>query len=251
MMSKPFLQDASPAQSEDAPRQSGGWARRLGARLLHEAMEAIPPTLFFFIGFNLIVLTTNLLVAQYLVAISNFALATMAALVVGKAVLVANNLPFIRHYDRAPLIQPILFKTGVYWMVVFIARLLERFVHFSVVERGPPGEFFSYLASTFSWDRFSAISIWIFVLFLIYVTATEFGQLFGRGEIPRLLFTRRPSDLQLGRRQRAREMLRLSRLADESSFDQLRDPNSVAHRELIDIMRRLARPASTAPDPTP
>ena len=73
--------------------KAAGVAHGIGARLLHETREALPPTLFFFIGFNFIVLTTNLLVAQYLVAVSNFMLATMAALVVGKAVLVANKMP--------------------------------------------------------------------------------------------------------------------------------------------------------------
>jgi hypothetical protein len=63
-----------------------GAARRIGARLLHEAREALPPTIFFFVGFNFVVLTTNLLVAEYAVAVSNFMLATVAALVVGKAV---------------------------------------------------------------------------------------------------------------------------------------------------------------------
>ena len=92
---------------------SDGIARRIGARLLHEVREALPPTIFFFVGFNFIVLTTNLLVAQYLVVVSNFMLATVAALVVGKAVLVANKIALLRRYDRAPLIQPILFKTGV------------------------------------------------------------------------------------------------------------------------------------------
>ena len=82
-----------------------------------------------FIGFNFIVFTTNLLVAQYSVAVSSFMLATVAALVVGKAVLVANHMPLLRRYDRAPLIQPILFKTAFYWVIVFLARLLERFVH--------------------------------------------------------------------------------------------------------------------------
>jgi hypothetical protein len=42
------------------------------------------------------VLTANLLVAEYLVAVSNFMLATIAALVVGKAVLVANAMPYLR-----------------------------------------------------------------------------------------------------------------------------------------------------------
>jgi hypothetical protein len=79
------------------------------------------------------------------------------------------------------------------------------------------------------------------VLFLIYETVAEFRHLFGPGEIPRLLFTRRPSELQLNRRQRIRELLRLSRLADEHSFDEFRNPASAAHEQLIGIMRRLAR----------
>src|ERR1700726_1397566 len=137
---------------------SAGIARRIGARLLHEVREALPPTIFFFVGFNFVVLTSNLLVAQYLVGLTNFMLATMAALVVGKAVLVGNRIPLLRRYDRAALIKPILFKTVFYWVIVFFARILERFVHF-VVEGNPPGDFIPYLITTFSWQRFSAISL--------------------------------------------------------------------------------------------
>jgi len=32
----------------------------------------------------------------------------------------------LRRYDRAPLIQPILYKTAFYWVVVFFVRLLEE-----------------------------------------------------------------------------------------------------------------------------
>jgi len=231
--------DAAPA--DVSGEQAPPLARRIGVRILHEMLQAVPPTVFFLVGFNLIVLTTNLLVAQYLVAVSNFMLATVAALVVGKAVLVANNLPMIRHYDRAPLIQPILFKTAVYWIIVFVARLLERFVHFSVIDRNSPFDFGPYLLQTFSWSRFIAISLWILVLFFVYVGATEFSQLFGPGEIMRLLFTRRPSDLQLNRRQRMHELLRLRRLADERSTDEFRDQHSAPHQELVDIVSRLAR----------
>jgi len=41
-------------------------------------------------------------------------------------------------------------------------------VHFSLIEHNPPGDFIAYLIATFSWHRFSAISLWILVLFLIY-----------------------------------------------------------------------------------
>jgi hypothetical protein len=215
--------------------------RRVGARILHELSRALPPTIFFFVGFNFIVLTTNLLVAEYAVAVSNFMLATLSALIVGKAVITANAMPFLKLFDRAPLIQPILFKTAVYWVAVFFARLAERFVHFSIIDGNRPGAFVAYLISDFSWHRFIAISLWILVLFLIYVTASEFTQLFGSGEVRRLLFAYRPSELQLNRRQRARELLRLSRLADEYEVDEFRDPQSVAHHKLVEMIQRLAR----------
>jgi hypothetical protein len=96
-----------------------GLVRRTGAFLLREFREILPPTIFFFIGFNLILLTTNLLLADYGEAFGSFMLATAAALVVGKAVLVANAMRSIRRYDRAPLIRPVLFKTAFYWAIVF------------------------------------------------------------------------------------------------------------------------------------
>jgi hypothetical protein len=116
-----------------------------------------------------------------------------------------------------------------------LRRLLERFVHF-VFEGNPPADFISYLVSTFSWHRFSAISLWILVLFLIYVTASEMSHLFGTGEVRRLFFTSRPSELQLNRRQRMRELLRLRRLADAHTVGEFRNPASDAHHELVEII---------------
>src|SRR5215831_4524244 len=240
MRIQPASLDDHRAAIEVSANKTARVARRIGAWILHEWLEMLPPTIFFFIGFNFIVLTTNLLVAQYLVAVSNFMLATLAALVVGKAVLVAHKLALLRRYDRAPLIQPILYKTAFYWVVVFFVRLLERFVHFAL-EGNPPGDFISYLITTFSWHRFSAISLWILVLFLIYVTATEVSHLFGPGELRRLFFTSRPSELQLNRRQRMGGLLRLSRLMDAHSIDEFRDPTNPAHGRLIDILQPLAR----------
>jgi hypothetical protein len=243
MRSAPVVDDRkSPGFEADADPgpASGGFARRAGAFVLHEFREMLPPTIFFFIGFNLIVLTTNLLLANYDAQFSSFMLNTAAALVVGKAVLVANAIRSIRRYDRAPLIRPILFKTAFYWAIVFVARLLEHFIKFWLVEHHPLGSFVPHMIATFSWDRFIAIQLWIFVLFLIYVTATELNHLFGEGELWHILFTSRPSELPLNRRQRILELVRLSKLADSHSVDEFRDPASVAHTQLVDIVRRLA-----------
>jgi len=224
-----------------ASAQPAGFGRRAGAWILHELGEILPPMIFFFVGFNLIVLTTNLILADYFVAFASFMLATGGALIVGKVVPVVNALPFLGRYDRAPLIQPILFKTLVYWIAVFLARLLERFVEFWLVEHHPVSEFLPYMISTFSWHRFAAIQIWILVLFLIYLTASEFNHLFGKGELRRVLFTYRPSEFQLNRRQRIRELIRLSHLADAHSANEFRDPTNTAHRQMVEIVQRLAR----------
>src|SRR5271166_2872812 len=143
----------------DALAPPAGFGRRAGAWFVHELGEMLPPTIFFLIGFNLIVLTTKLLVADYFVAVGSFMVATVGALVVGKSVLVANAMPFLRRYDRAPLIQPILFKTFVYWAIVFIARLLEAFVHFWLIDHNPAGAFLPHMISIFSWHRFAAIQL--------------------------------------------------------------------------------------------
>ena len=219
----------------------------MGAFLLREFLEILPPTIFFFIGFNLIVLTTNLILADYGGQVASFIIATTSALVVAKAVLVANAMPAIRRYDRAPLIRPILFKTVFYWAAVFIVRLLEHWIRYRFGGDYVFGGFVPHVVANFSWDRFIAIQLWIFILFLIYVTASEFNRLFGHGELGRILFTYRPSELQLNRRERIHELVRLGKLADAHSLDELRDPASSAHAQLVDIVQRLSRQARPHP----
>src|SRR5947207_6175031 len=84
--------------------------RRLLSFLGREFREILPPTLFFFVGFNLILLTKRLILEDYLIQYAGFLVATTSALLVGKSVLVANTMPFLRRFDNAPLVYPILFK---------------------------------------------------------------------------------------------------------------------------------------------
>jgi hypothetical protein len=119
--------------------------------IVKEFREAVPPIVFFLIGFNLVELTTQLILAQYFVRLANFMVATAMALIVGKAVLVADVLlPFMRRSDNAPMIRPILFKTVIYWAVVFVARFLEGLVEY-LIGGGTLGELPQYVVLHFSW----------------------------------------------------------------------------------------------------
>jgi hypothetical protein len=176
---------------------------RVLAFFIREFKEMIPPTLFFAVGFNLIVLTTQLVLDDYRLRFLNFMVATTAALVVGKSVLVANALPFLRRFDGAPLIWPILFKTFVYFVVVFLVRLLEEIIEY-LASGGTLAGIPEYVHQHFTWHRFAAIQIWIFVLFLIYTTADEMSSLFGEGELVRTFFISRSPVLELTRKGSAR-----------------------------------------------
>ena len=77
-------------------------SRLLTFLLIKERREVVPPTVFFAIGFNLVVLTTDLILADYLVSFGSFMVGTVTALVVVKSVLLANAVPYLRRFDTSP-----------------------------------------------------------------------------------------------------------------------------------------------------
>jgi len=222
-----------------APEKAAPIWRRAFDWWLVQVKHMLPPTLFFFVGFNLILFTRWMTLQEHGIPFTNFFAATLAALLVGKAVLVVDNLPFMHRFDGAPLIQPILFKSAIYWVCVFLFRIAEGLFHF-MGEGGSLGDFPAYLAAQFSWPRFLSIQIWLMVLFLVYVTAHELDTLFGDGELPRLFLRWHSSEAKLTRRQRIRLLSRLNRLTEANSVEVISEKGSRAHTELVLILRQLA-----------
>ena len=58
------------------------------------------------------------------------------------------------------------------------------------------GGFPEYVANHFTWHRFAAIQIWIFVLFLIYVSVTELNTRLGQGALWKAFFAKRSSEMK-------------------------------------------------------
>ena len=165
----------------------------VSAFLIKELKEVLPPTVFFAVSFNLLVLTIDLVLADYVRTFFSFLVATTTALVVGKSVLVANALPTLRRCATAPVIQTVLFKTVIYWAVVFLVRFLEKLVEY-LFAGGTFAGIPEYLTTHFTWHRFAAIQIWIFVLFLIYCSIVELNALLGNGELGKIFFSRRSKE---------------------------------------------------------
>ena len=220
--------------------------RRVLAWYVELMKEVLPPTSFFFIGFTLIAWTKRMILQEHGIEFGGFLTAVVAALLVGKAVLVTDHMPFMRRFDGAPLIQPILFKAAIYWVCVFVVRLGEWLLHF-LREGGTLAGAPQHLVQSFSWPRFLTIQVWLMVLFLIYVTIHELNSLFGDGELYRLFFRWRSTQAKLTRRQRIRLLTRLSRLTEANPVEAFSDPRSPAHTELVAIVRMLASPPAAVP----
>lgn len=204
-----------------------------------EVRGMTPAVIFFFVGFNMVLLTKQLFLDAYLITLADLMLAAVSALIAGKVVLVGDAIPLMRRYENAPLAYSVLYKTIFYVVLVFAARLIEAGIPF--ISHGGWTAFIEHMLNTFSWQRFIATQLWIITLFAIYVTGAELSRLFGDGELRKIFFTRRSSALALTRRQRFREMVRLHHLADAHTVEEFRDPDSTAHREMIAVIRRIAR----------
>lgn len=229
-MSRPDVATSAPAP---IVRRAFDW-------WLTEVKHILPPTIFFFVGFNLILWTKSLILEEDSIEfVGFFGTAVVAALLVGKAVLIADKLSFMRRFDGAPLIQPILFKSALYWVCVLIVRLAEVLIDF-LASGGAISEFPAYLTAHFSWPRFLSVQIWLMVLFLVYVTMHELNMLFGDGELYRVFFRWRSSKAKLTRRQRIRLLTRLNRLTEANPITALSEPGAPAHAELVHILRQLA-----------
>ena len=68
------------------------------AKIKHEMLKMLPPTIFFFVMLNIVLLIRALLTRGTGLSLPTFATVLISALILGKAVLLANMLPFINRF---------------------------------------------------------------------------------------------------------------------------------------------------------
>ena len=161
--------------------------RKLFARLKKEFLAVLPPTIFFFVALHLVVLLRILMLHGTGVRLKTSVSVTVAALILGKAVLIADLLPFINRYPRKPLIYNVLWKTAIYMTVAMVVTYLERLVGFSRKAGGVVAGHRALLAQI-SWPHFWAIQILLFVLILMYCTTRELIRMIGAEKARRMFF---------------------------------------------------------------
>jgi hypothetical protein len=158
-------------------------------RVRREFLQVLPPTIFFLLAFNVVALTTVLMLTEHGVKVPPVFTATLLALIVGKVILVADHLPFINRFPDKPLIYNILWKTFIYMLAVTLARYLEHFIPLLWNGAGV-AEAHRHIADNLVWPRFVAIQIWLLVLFLFYAVLVELVRALGRQRVIKMFFGR-------------------------------------------------------------
>jgi hypothetical protein len=154
---------------------------------MREARHALPPMVFFLVSFNLLVLTVALIARGESGDLPSYAAATVAALVCGKAVLIADKLPFFNRFPDRPLIWNVIWKALLYVAITVLFRLIETMIHGWLYDRHV-GAGVEHALAGFAWPRFLIIQLWLAALFLVYTLFSELVLTFGRERMMRLFF---------------------------------------------------------------
>lgn len=157
------------------------------AKIKEEFMAMIPPTIFFFVALHIVAFVRVLMLKGTGIAPTTSVAVTIAALILGKSVLLADMLPMINRFPERPLIYNVAWKTAIYLVVAAIVHYLERLVDFWRAAGGfVAGN--EKLLSEMVWPHFWAIQIILFVLILMYCTMHELIQVIGADRFRRMFF---------------------------------------------------------------
>jgi hypothetical protein len=159
----------------------------LSQKVKHELRELIPVTLYFFVTFQLLALTDELVLKQYGIRVSVFVAAMIGALIAAKVIVITDHLALLNRFPNKPPVYKIVWKTLVYFAAWLLVRYSEHFIHFWRAT-GNPAEANSRIFTEIVWPHFWAVQLWMFILLLVFCTARELVRALGRERITALFF---------------------------------------------------------------
>jgi hypothetical protein len=156
-------------------------------KLKEEFLALLPPTIFFFVALHIVGLVRLLMTKGTGLPVTSSAQIALAALIIGKAVLLADLLPAINRFPKKPLIYNIAWKTIIYFLIASFIHYLERLYDFSK-EAGGFAAGNQKLLAEIVWPHFLALQIVLLMLVLSYCVIREIGRVVGEDRLLRLLF---------------------------------------------------------------
>ena len=160
---------------------------KLSTTLKKEFFELLPPTIFFFVALHIVAFVRVLMLKGTGISPLSTMSIAVAALILGKAVLIADMLPMINRFPNKPLIYNVAWKTLIYLLAATLIHYLERLIDFW----RQAGSFVAgnqKLLAEIVWPHFWAIQIILLVLIVMYCTMHELVRVIGKEKVLRIFF---------------------------------------------------------------
>lgn len=155
---------------------------------LKEEVEAlIPPAIFFFVALHLVALVRALMLKGTGITPATSLSVTLAALIIAKAVLIADMLPFINLYPHKPLAWNVAWKSVVYSLIAMLVHYLERLIEYWRQAGGFVAGNEKLLAEII-WPHFWATQIFLVVMVFMYVCLRELIRVIGPDKVREIFF---------------------------------------------------------------
>ena len=157
------------------------------SKLKKEFLALLPPTIFFFVALHIVAFIRVLMLKGTGISALSSVSVAVAALILGKAVLLADMLPAINRFPHKPLIYNVAWKTLIYLVMSALIHYIERLIEFWRQAGGlVAGN--EKLLSEMVWPHFWAIQIILFVLIVMYCTMHELVRVIGKEKVLRIFF---------------------------------------------------------------
>jgi hypothetical protein len=162
------------------------------AKLKEEFFKLLPPMIFFFVALHIVMFIHVLMLKGTGISPLSSVSIAVAALILGKAVLVADMLPMINRFPHKPLIYNVAWKTLIYWLMATLIHYVERLIDFW----RHAGGFVAGNKKLFAeiiWPHFWAVQIILFILIAMYCTVHELVRVIGKEKALRIFFGPMPA----------------------------------------------------------
>ena len=160
---------------------------KLVSKLKEEFLALLPPMIFFFVALHIVAFIRVLMLKGTGISPLTSVSVAVAALILGKAVLIADMLPLINRFPSKPLIYNVTWKTLIYLAMSAVIHYLERLVE-SWRHAGGLIAANQKLLSEMVWPHFWAIQLILLVLIVMYCTIHELVRVIGRDKLLRKFF---------------------------------------------------------------
>jgi len=156
-------------------------------KIKEEIVALLPPTVFFFVVLHIIAFVRVLMVQGTGLPIATSAQIAVAALILGKAVLIADMLPVVNRFPDKPLVYNVTWKTTIYFLIALLIHYLERLVDFWKEAGGIAAANHKMIAEIV-WPHFWAIQIVMVVLIFNYCVMHELVRVMGAQQVRAIFF---------------------------------------------------------------